>query len=493
MSLLLEVEFLTGAYRGTAEPASDEADWPPQPDRVFSALVAAWGAHGEPAAERVALEWLERQEPPAVHAAPAPFRTAPTVFVPPNDGKRSRTPKTYLQVLPEHRSRQPRRFPAARPEPLPSTTGVSGSSASLVFAWPEEPDDRLMPALEALACDVAYVGHSASLTRCRFFRGVAEELPFSAAPPKRRIYPGRLAELVEAYHANPARPVIRAGASVTLSESAPAPLGDPNWLVLEVLGDRGLDLRAAAPICRLLRDALMSGYGRSGNGDLIPEIVSGHTADRRPSRRPHLSIVPMAFVGSRYATGQVFGFALVPPAGTELRQIAGLEAAFRRVTRYRAATERRVLTLKGDPLDRPMELAPTGDDPTSSRVSLLPESYCASARVWATVTPIVLDRHLKNRTDAEVRGLVARACANSGLPTPDPNRIRTGRHATHPGVPPARPHRGAPPWSRWQVPQTLASRPLVHAVIEFPEEIAGPVLLGAGRFTGLGLCRGVGS
>ena len=221
MNLILEVEFLTGAYRGTAEPASDEPDWPPQPDRVFSALVAAWGARGEPAAEREALEWLERQEPPVIHAAPASVRSAPEVFVPPNDAKRSRTIATYLRVLPDRRARQPRRFPAARPESLPPS-GVTSASASLAFAWPVEPDDRFMPALETLARDIAYIGHSASLTRCRFLRGAAEELPPGALPAKRRVYRGRLAELSQAYRVNPVRPAIRAGASVIPPAVLPA-------------------------------------------------------------------------------------------------------------------------------------------------------------------------------------------------------------------------------------------------------------------------------
>lgn len=490
MSLLLEIEFLTGAYRGTSEPASEEADWPPQPDRIFSALVAAWGARGELAAEREALEWLERQDPPAIHAAPASSRTAPTVFVPPNDARRSTSSKTYLRVLPDRRGRQPRRFPAVRPERARSN-GVTDPSASLIFAWPVEPENRFLPALESLASDVPYVGHSASLTRCRFLCGVADDLPFEAAPPKRRVYPGRLAELVRAYHTNPARPTIRAGASVPMPEAAPPTKPDPGWLVLETLTDRPLDLRAAAPVCRLLRDTLMSGYGRNGSGESIPDLVSGHTPDRRPTTKPHLSIIPMAYVGSEHATGQIFGFALVPPAGTELREIPGLAAAFHRVTSYKADREQRVLTLRGGPLDWPIELAPTSDETRSFRRSLLPQPYCAPARLWATVTPIVLDRHLKKKTDAEIRGLVVRACENSGLPIPDADSIRTGRHATPRGVPPARPHRGAPPWSRWQVPKSLASRPLVHAVIEFDEEVAGPVLLGAGRFTGLGLCRGL--
>ena len=64
MSLVLEIEFLTGAYRAAHSPASNTPDWPPQPDRVFSGLVAAWAARGEQSIERLALEWLEAQSAP---------------------------------------------------------------------------------------------------------------------------------------------------------------------------------------------------------------------------------------------------------------------------------------------------------------------------------------------------------------------------------------------------------------------------------------------
>jgi CRISPR-associated protein Csb2 len=42
---------------------------------------------------------------------------------------------------------------------------------------------------------------------------------------------------------------------------------------------------------------------------------------------------------------------------------------------------------------------------------------------------------------------------------------------------------------RWRLPESLAGRQLTHAVIQFAEPVEGPVLLGAGRFLGLGLCR----
>ena len=481
MSLVLEIEFLTGVCRAARSPASEAPDWPPQPDRVFSALVCAWAARGERDDERRALEWLEEQAAPTVHASGHAARTAPDVFVPPNDPKSSKSAKTYRKVMPDARPRQPRRFPVARPD-----------SPTMAVVWPEAPGSDVCESLDEVARDVAYLGHSASLVRCRFLRGDSAKPLHPGTPARRIVYAGRLTELEAANRANPVRPVIRPGASgVSVATVASASTASTSeWLVLDRIEGEMPDIRAAALVCRVLRRTLMSGYRRADMGDAIPEIVSGHTADRSPTRRPHLAVVPLAFAGYPHADGRVFGFALVPPSGTSLRTVPGLVGAFEEVAPYDRGRERRVLQLEGSPLREPLCLAPAGAAPVRS---LSPEPYLESAQVWASVTPIVLDRHLKRNDDLEIREIIAGACENAGLPRPDPDRIQVGRHSAVEGAPPARPRAGAPPWTRWRMPESLATRSLVHAVIDFGCSITGPVLLGAGRFTGLGLCRRLGS
>ena len=478
MSLVLEIEFLTGVCRAARGPGDNVPDWPPQPDRVFSALTSAWGVRGEIPEERAALEWLETQPPPDIRASGHSARTAPDVFVPPNDPKASKVMKTYIRVLPDHRPRQPRRFPVARPD-----------DPTVELVWSDVPDAGVLAALNAIASCVGYVGHSASLARCCFRAGDARKNGLKPTSARRRVYPGRLQELVEAHRARPERPAIRPGAPV-FQENAPSPERPGEWLVLEAVEGDIPDVRASALVCRLLRQALMAGYQRAGRGDRIPEIVSGHAPDGAPTRVPHVAVVPMAFVGSRHADGRVFGFALVPPRGDSLLRIDGFRTAFETVAVYRADRQRRVLSLQGSPLHRPLRLAPAPDGEHRRR-SLLPDPYLGASCRWASATPIVLERHLKRKDEAEVRELVAHACQNAGLPRPDPERIRVGKHSAIEGAPAARPLTGEPPWIRWKLPKSLESRQLVHAVIDFEENVCGPVLLGAGRFTGLGLCRGV--
>ncbi len=220
MSLLFEIEFVTGVCRAAREPGDTSPDWPPQPDRVFSALVSAWAARGERTDERAALEWLEEQSPPAIHASAYTARTVPDVFVPPNDPRTSKAASKYIEVMPDHRRRQPRRFPIARPD-----------DPVAVLAWAKEPESVIFEALDAMARDVGYIGHSASLTRCRFLTGGDLTFGHPMRRARRNIYSGRLRELERLHHANPFRPAIRPG-NPSFTERSRVIQRSSDWLVL---------------------------------------------------------------------------------------------------------------------------------------------------------------------------------------------------------------------------------------------------------------------
>lgn len=487
MALALEIEFLGGVCYAAIGPDSGAADWPPQPDRVFSALVATWAAHGQPDDERRALEWLEALPAPLCRHGEHDGRSSPVAFVPPNDPSVGRA-KLAGRVLPALRNRQARRFPASR------------LRDSLVHHyWSVEPDESTLAALDRLARDTAYVGHSASLTRCRFSRATPSE-GVELRPAGRRVYPGRMRELCAAYarfeRSADKKDRPSPGAMVSPTPSAPAPrpgVFSDQWLVLEHLDGQMPDLRAAPLVARGIRLALMSGYGQLGLP--VPPELSGHEADGSPSRQAHMAVVPLSFTGFDHADGRVLGFALVPSASGALLADEDFLRVLRHLTQRRDAdTGRRVLELKsteGSARDSAFSLllTPSFEAPTGKR-SLDPSLYTLRARDFATVTPIALDRHLKARGIArqeEAAELVASACVHIGLPHPE--SVRVDKHATPQGAPSAYPSGDAPVWMRWRLPESLAGRTLTHAYIRFAEPVAGPVLLGAGRFVGLGLCR----
>jgi CRISPR-associated protein Csb2 len=257
------------------------------------------------------------------------------------------------------------------------------------------------------------------------------------------------------------------------------------WLVLEHVSGEMPDLRAAASVAKALHKAVMAGYERIGLGGSIPAEISGHAPDGTPLDKPHLGFVPMAFLGSRYADGAVYGFALVPPRSGNLLAQPTFQRAMRAIMTWEA-DGRRGLAVTGDGLC--LAFAPAGE---IARQSLDPAPYIGEANTWATCTPVLLDRHLKEKgndaREVEIQNLVRRACANIGLP--EPSRVAPDKHSAVEGATSAYPSGRAPAWTGWRLPTSLASRQLTHAVLQFENPVRGPVILGAGRFVGLGLCR----
>jgi len=486
MSLVLEIEFLMGTCFASVGPDAGIADWPPQPDRIFSALVATWGARGESTAEAAALEWLEAQAVPGIQASEHFPRTAPVSFVPPNDFHSGRSGNKNL--MPGVRPRQARQFPAARPD-----------SPILRLFWVDAaPDQETFEALSTLAADTAYVGHSASLTRCQFIR--KNDVESSAQTPKRRVYPGRFSELKRGYglfvtsNGKRGRPL--AGPAVRARVESPVALPQAfsdRWLLLEHVTGEMPDIRASAHVARAMRDALLSGYKSIGLENRIPEVISGHAPDGSPSRAPHVAIIPLSFAGFRHADGHVMGFAVVPPCGEKILGDDDFRKVLRRIAPMNEELGRRVLEVKsriGAPSERAFALGFSPSfEATVGKVSMDPSRYTKPSRLFGTVTPIVLDRHLKQTGSAQVSEIaeqIIAGCRNIGLP--EPFSVIPNKHSPVLGAQSAAPSGKAPHWLNWRLPPSLSSRQLTHAVIQFDGPIQGPLLLCAGRFVGLGLC-----
>lgn len=489
--LVLEVEYLTGIAFAARGPESGVPDWPPQPDRIFSALVATWGAHGEPRDEEEALKWLEKQSSPLIASSEAETRSSALRFVPPNDPKTGKLGNK--EILPVFRRRQPRMFPAARPhDPL------------IRLCWENAiPNEEVLAALKRLAANTAYVGHSSSLTRCRFLQS-DDPIPQIPQQAARQIYEGRFDELRKDYQRflnsggktgrpSPGNYVTR---TIEPRRKVAQSCFSSEWLVLEHIDGEMPDIRAAALVAKEIRNAVLSGYQQNGIADRVPVVVSGHTPDGAPTLERHLAIVPLSFAGFPYADGHLLGFALVPPHDSHLFEDADFLQAMRKVAPLEEQEQRRSLQWRGGEKEMMrlrhfgLRLSPTFEP---LRESLNSSVYTREAQTFATVTPIVLDRHLKGKgseRDEEIVAQIKTACRNIGLP--EPQRVIPDKHSAIEGAVSAYPSGNSPEWTRWQVPKSLASRALTHAVISFAEPIGGPVILGAGRFVGLGLCRPLG-
>jgi CRISPR-associated protein Csb2 len=190
----------------------------------------------------------------------------------------------------------------------------------------------------------------------------------------------------------------------------------------------------------------------------------------------------------RHADGALLGVALIFPRtataaerSAVLRAVGAWENSDRADRDVEPPAHIPILLAGGLELWVQRQLAPTLRTLQAAR-------WCGPARQWATVTPIALDRHpgdLRERDGdklaralAEAQASIVDACRRIDLPVP--------RVDIHPAAPiagglKAREFPAYPP-----VPGRTR-RALTHAVLEFEQPVIGPILLGAGRYQGLGL------
>lgn len=504
----IAVRYLNGWAMATHPTDRTRAEWPPHPDRLFMALVAA--AAEESGFDDV-LKALERQPPPGIYASDAERREVVTSYVPVNDPEitRKRKPESPsrryasirtlekakeagLALLPEYRGRQPRTFPVAIPrEP----------TVHFIYEANDAFTPEIREKLAALCARVTRVGHSASLVQCwlDFDPPSANLIPTDGAAPHRLRIPstGRLQYLRDLYELNhqqgtDLRPTpgvwaaYRPADSATVATSLEFSVFDPAFLLLRPAEDerRRPPLVSTLLMTEALRGLLMNGTRRED----IPEALSGHAADGRRLERPHLAIAPLPFVGFDHADGRIMGMALVLPRNEHDAAAIG------------RALNRKLYGDDGfDSQSLPLTMGRAGtwlltasDD--YRQASLRPELWTADsvdpesrgAQVWATVTPIVLDRHPKERNGAsmadQTKKVLADACVNIDLPRPV--AVEFGPVSMFRGVPHAREF---PPLRR----KNGSAANYTHAVLVFDRPVVGPVLLGAGRYRGYGLCRPV--
>jgi CRISPR-associated protein Csb2 len=486
--LSIQWEYLLDRLVASDASDRDLPEWPPHPDRVFQALVASWGETDMDDACRQALEWLAALPPPELAVPPtdpANLRPPGTCFVPVNDvpyttGKSN----PLLRDLEIGRNRQGRSFPRF-PVPAPCH-----------LLWPTAPPAQVaqhLPALRQLCLATASIGHSSSLVRLWADQlterpaGLIRHIPGegAGATMMRVPSPGRMAQLVEAFaDGGPdwERPPAARWLAYSIAEddSAGAPcqgVFSPRLHVLRAVGPNARRYGAAhAPaLAAALRGAMMAA---AIDGSRAMELISGHrNGSTEPIEGAHCAFIPLPFVGAPHADGHLLGMALVLPNGLSPTEQLECEAA---LARCLDDENRMVLRLpKGGHLD--LESVAPGE----TRQTLQPATWAppAGARRWASATPMVLDRMPPRRVrdrEAFMAETIATACERVGLPAPchvELGEVSQLEGAPHASAFPAMPRKDGT--RRWHL----------HACIEWAVPIRGPVLLGAGRYRGLGLFR----
>ena len=448
--------------------------------------MATWAEddNEEPDRERAALEWLEAQPAPRVVAHDAAPRSVAPVFVPVNDTvtvsqpdkardklseaqERLRAAKSEeakakaekavqkalaklksdtakatapgkvnasaleraQQVLPDGRLKQPRTFPTVVPH-----------APTVRFVWPTEPPQDVLSALQALCKRVISLGHSSSMVRAIAQR--TERLPDDRetyVPHRdgdevlRVVEAGQLARL-EGAHARHRgiEPRIlpsgfaryRRGPSRGRA-SEPHSVFDPvDWIVLARARGPRFSMTKTVEVAETLRRTIL----RHGP-DPLPAGLCGHTADGQKLDVPHVAFVPLPYVASEFADGQILGVAAIIPRELDEKSRRALLAAvgtWEGLAREDVGDETPVVKLYAG---RRLELSLRRVLGEARATNLRPSTWSRPSRWWATATPIALDRNpgqlwdnsLERRKQAfdEAEQTVRKACTNIGLPEPD--------------------------------------------------------------------------
>ena len=547
----IEVNFLTGRYVATAYNDRRRSEWPPHPARLFSAMVAAWRDGERPDLnERRALEWIENQAAPGIAASRADPRSSVSHFVPVNDasivsrtlqarrasevyglmdllrrelaasgGKVtkdaarlrrklasrrnlsstvSRTGTTSVgsarAMFPDGRGKQERRFPSVFPE-----------TPQVTYVWESRPDAEAAVALDQLLERVTRLGHSSSLVSCRIAPTPPDPTQVvtkdGTGSRLRTVRPGQLAELERMYARHQGvRPRSLPFTAVRYREATALPsdtVREPNtcgdWIVFEFAhGSRSFPATRTVELATAMRAAILA-YAQ----DPIPEAVTGHRPDGAPTVSPHVAIVPIPFVGSRHADGRVLGIAVSIPHGIDH---VSRTAVYRAIGTW----ERTMQEGAGDRSEYPLKLTMGTRGAVHLRrivggsdlASLQPEVWSKNSHRWTSVTPVALPQHPGSLTKGaegtrakawgRAETAVRLACTHVDLPEPAAVAL-----SLDPWVAGARKTAHFPPFRQRGREEQPVRRQLVHASMTFDHLVRGPLMIGAGRFFGLGLMRPV--
>lgn len=440
----LRVDYLLGRVYAASAADRTLCEWPPHPERLFAALVSSLHAGGDDSTERVALIWLSGLGAPLICASEtATERISGAAYVPTNYGAGSSPVHTLT------RGKQKRYFPVAVPE-----------HETAYFIWPDAHAlSDYVAAIQRNVSRVGYLGRSHSSVAISICGAPPEPnwRPSEFGTHDLRVFgPGTL-ELLEASFAAEIWPVPSARLIYGCEKEKRKELASGTHrelVVLSCVGQVRFPVDWTIRLTDALRRAMIAAAARMG---VDPAILHGH------AEGPHCAFLALPFAGD-HGDGEIKGFAIALPRNSSVRDR-------RAIVRLAASIDR--LWLSSELPDLEVALALMGD-----RIrSIDPDTWCGPSRLWGTVTPILLDRYPKRGLTEEA--IVAESLQRLGFP---PAEIVCSKSA-HPSL------GGIPAAGQFTVLRAKNEKPrwAVHATLRFGERVNGPLLVGAGRYFGLGL------
>jgi len=398
------------------------------------------------------VRWLEEQEPPTIVAAATVPEEIYDAWVPMNSVPNWNKKAEKRPTIPKHLRLRASRF-------------VGDNPISFVWAADPHPDHRRV--LEALARRCTRLGSAESMAMLavdRHPRPLRGAWRATASGALLRVpMPGIVDTLANNESLMPGRILPCDWRAYRWSTSR-----DPGRMI--TLGIvRGSWPVEWAPLLGHEFRRNLAAAARDEGLELRP-ILDGRNANGDPLQVPHLYFAPLPHVGAPHASGAVLGVAVVIPPDLfeeERRYAERLLAAW-------FARGGAVLLPSGREL---------GFGPVDGRWGLTEERWATPSRVWQTVLPIELPRHVvkrrgwDRRTWGRAQAAAELAFEQAGLPPPEKIELS---HTPF-GIASPHPRRIRGPMRR----------PLVHARVAFSTAVRGPLLVGSGRYVGLGLMEPV--
>ncbi len=411
-----------------------------------------------------------------------------------------------VELLPGKRTKQLRRFPTILPDP-PVQRFVFRSDKGLEIH--REP-------LTRLCARVTRLGHSSTLVEVV----LEDDVPEPNWVPRERgertmrvVKPGQL-EALEEEHARhkgmePRILPCKFQAYGRPGEDEPPTMHEPSlgfgdWIVYEIEPlpfegkERHVDGRLGVALAQAMRGGMMRAEERSRTGEAGRAVISGHSPGGAPLTSPHVGFLPLPFVGHPYADGSIKGIAVAIPRGASAEERDAIHGALWQWEKWEAEetpTEaNRALYARGEAVPLRLTLGTRGvvgirrAEHQAPSMATRWERWAAPSKVWVTATPIALDRfpgdlgsHDPARVMAahvEAEATIASACEHIGLPRPANVRLLSSPYLQG--------SLGTRSYGRVEIGKR--PRLLIQALIAFAAPVSGPIVLGAGRYGGLGLC-----
>lgn len=467
MGLVITIELLTGSYEATDVGDRELAEWPPHPARLFSALLAAARVD----ADRAGLRWLEQQPPPLVVAA----------------GQAAQTRRASYVVTNRLNEKGGSQFHPGRTNGLRARSRAVPTAPTVTMIWPGPVDESHILTLDRMARRIPYLGRSTGIAlvaaTVRADDGtlggqapgteVFEPCDLLDAQVSLRVpYPGFVAELDSQFQADrPAWEVARYRSYRLRPKPADdagsgAAAAGADRVVPSVYGDvvvfQFSGLRPQPQLATSMTEALRTAVLRAAK-DTAPMALHGHGANGRP----HVAFLALPDVGHAHADGHLLGLAVAvpdlpaPERAAVLRAVLGLRRPDRNGLVELTVPRLGTVELTYQPgLVRPWGASP--------------QRWRRGSRRWISATPVVLDRY--PRHPEQVVAEVQRCLGTVGLP--EAVDVQVSAEPLLPGAARLRP---------LDLPRQARGRLFRHVAVTFDRRVSGPVLVGAGRYLGVGL------